>query len=164
MDDKLSRVRTATEAVTRERDEAQRSAVRAIRVMLEKLRDAVGSEQLRLPNLGTSVVYWRGVQVLAKTVDEKLPVPLKGPGDGREVLCISSKGFLVFAKLRNDLVTLTSGVADADIRAEWPDEVAEAISAAIDYHLHGCDRSQTRYLKLRQLNQRLEAALNEVER
>jgi hypothetical protein len=161
-DEKLGRAKAATEAVARERSQSQRSAVKAIAKMQARLREAMGDEMMRLPNLSNASWPYRGVRVFAKLVNEKLPMPPRvGNEDGREVVCIDPRGSLVYARRLSNLMPTHRAVPPQDIRAEWPEDVAEAIVAAIDCHLQGCDRALERYSKITQLNQRLMAALED---
>ena len=162
MEYNTKRVRAATDELVKMQGESRLEAEKAIVAITGRLRAAVEPQSLRLPNLGTSRSSWRGVRVGTKNPAEPLPLP-RGDrtGDGREVLCIDRFGHLVFARLRADMSLVERSLRFDEIRAEWAEDVAEAVCAAIDYHLEGCDRAMVRYADLARLSQRLQAALTE---
>lgn len=162
--DKFSRARAAIEAVTTERHGAGAAAASAIRLMERALTSSLGGERMYgLPNLATGTLPYRGVRCLCKHTDERLPRPPEGGGDGREVLCINGHGKLVFARMLASLEVSERDLHDGEIRAEWPEDIAECILLAVDYHLEGCEKTTKRYTSMRSLSNRLIGALNGVE-
>lgn len=159
--EKLSRAKAASEYALREKTAARDAAIQAISRMLKSLETTLdGTSLMGLPNLGRSSLPYRGVRAMSRNADEPLPRAENGV-DGREVLCLSMKGQLEFASCAADLSLKVRPAAENEYRAEWPEDIAEAILSAIEYHLEGADASAERYMRLRRLSYRLSEALTE---
>jgi hypothetical protein len=159
--DKFSRAQAASEAASRAQFAAKESAVVAIRKMLQALALALdGSSLLGQPNLGRGKIWYSGVRAMSRDAAESLPRAGSGE-DGREVLCLSIKGNLEYVCWGKDRTLKVRPAIESDYRAEWPEDIAEAILVAIDYHLVGADASVARYAELKALSELLTAALSE---
>lgn len=160
-EDKFTRARAASIAASDERDSARRAARVAIDKMLAALSLALdGGSMMGLPNLGRSSLPYRGVRAMSHNADEPLP-RAEGGRDGREILCLSIKGELEFVACAADLSLRVRPATEDDYLAEWPQDIAEAILTAIEYHLQGSSAAIERYTRLRRLSYRLADALSE---
>lgn len=159
-EDKFSRAAAATESAGGAQTAARESAYAAIQMMFKALELALASSHLRgLPNLSSSALPYRGVRVTSRKTSESLPRATDA-SDAREALCISDMGVLEFVCLTRDSSIRVRPVPAEEYRAEWTEDVAEAILATLNYHMAGCDKTARRYSKLKRLSDRMISALN----
>lgn len=158
-EDTFSRAAAATVAATSAQGAARERAYVAIGSMFKALSMALGGKMLRgLPNLSSSALPYRGVRVTTRQSGESLPRATDT--DEREALCISDMGVIEFVCLTRDSSIRVRPVPAEEYRAEWTEDVAEAILAALHYHMAGCDKTARRYAKLKRLSDRMISALN----
>lgn len=161
-EDTFSRAAAATVAATSAQDAARERAYAAIGLMFRALEMALDVKMLRgLPNLSSSALPYRGVRVTCRKDSESLPRATDT--DAREALCISDAGALEFVCLTRDSSIRVRTVPAEEYRAEWTEDVAEAILATLNYHMAGCDKTARRYSKLKRLSDRMISALEPEE-
>lgn len=161
MNDREQReIKKATESAVQARDRARSGAIKAVRLMISQLRECLAGDSLRgMPNLSSSRNPCRGMRVACKSLYEPLPRP-KGDSDlGRSSLCLTHRARLEYLSLHSDGKWYATEVKDENIQAEWAEDVAETISAALRLHKDACEISCLRYEDIDALNQRIISAL-----
>lgn len=151
----LNDAATTTTAMTLSRLDALTAAVHAIRSMESEIRKALAGEVLQgMPNLASSRTPFRAVRVRSKKLDESLRV-------GKPTLCLTLSGELVLAQLEEGGHVSEEPADSGTFTVDDVEAVAEAAINVLEGHVKAGGRAGAKYDELKQLAERIAAALEE---